>query len=199
MPVFNLPSENVPAPPSPNWMFVRLSRGAPALKASTMATRPSTSAPRSTTSGARPARARYRAQNSPAGPVPTTMGRISPPTTAGTAKGGVGSKGRTVTPFAGEGTAPSARAAATVTTPCTFAFLRASMERFSSRTSPRTVAFTPRARATSLRKSPLFPGSSASRETGMFDAWIIAYLPSRNRAVALFPASSPEAQAQCRL
>ena len=30
IPVFSLPSENVPAPPSPNWMFVRSSSGAPA-------------------------------------------------------------------------------------------------------------------------------------------------------------------------
>ena len=72
MPVFSLPSENVPAPPSPNWMFVRSSSGAPALKASTISTRSSTEAPRSTTSGRNPARARYSAQNSPAGPAPVS-------------------------------------------------------------------------------------------------------------------------------
>ncbi len=56
--VVSLPSENVPAPPSPNWMFVQGSSGPPASNAATAARRSSTSPPRSSTSGRSPARAR---------------------------------------------------------------------------------------------------------------------------------------------
>ncbi len=56
--VVSFPSENVPAPPSPNWMFVCGSRSPPAANASTAARRSSTSPPRSSTSGRSPARAR---------------------------------------------------------------------------------------------------------------------------------------------
>ena len=58
VPVVSLPSENVPAPPSPNWMFVRASSGPPASNAATAAKRSSTSPPRSSTRGRNPASAR---------------------------------------------------------------------------------------------------------------------------------------------
>ena len=74
MPVVSLPSEKVPAPPSPNWTLERSDSSPPLQKRSTSAVRVSTSWPRSSTMGARPARASVRAANSPAGPMPTTTG-----------------------------------------------------------------------------------------------------------------------------
>ncbi len=73
----SLPSENVPAPPSPNCTFVRISSSPVCQKCSTAAWRASTSSPRSSTSGCQPALASCRAASMPAGPNPTTIGRRS--------------------------------------------------------------------------------------------------------------------------
>ncbi len=73
-PVVSLPSENVPAPPSPNWTLEVVDRMPVRQKRSTSPVRSSTSRPRSSTMGRRPARARVRAANSPAGPIPATTG-----------------------------------------------------------------------------------------------------------------------------
>ena len=74
VPVVSLPSEKVPAPPSPNWTLDSGSSGPPAQKRSTAAARASTGSPRSSTTQGRPFRARNRAANSPAGPMPATTG-----------------------------------------------------------------------------------------------------------------------------
>ena len=78
MPELSLPSENVPAPPSPNCTLLAGSKAPPDQKRSTSFARASTSRPRSITSGLSPAWARCSAANSPAGPIPTTMGRCAP-------------------------------------------------------------------------------------------------------------------------
>ena len=75
IPVVSLPSEKVPAPPSPNWTLEAVSSAPVAQKRSTSLTRSSTGRPRSSRIQGMPARARKRAQNSPAGPMPTTTGR----------------------------------------------------------------------------------------------------------------------------
>ena len=72
--------------------------------------------------------------------------------------------------FAARGAAPSANSTATVTTPCTFDFFRASIDRLSSFTSTSALPFTPSARAISRRKSDSFFGRRASRETGTLEA-----------------------------
>ena len=72
--VFSLPSEKVPAPPSPNCTFDSGSRLFCCQKVSTLRDRSSTGSPRSITRGFRPARASIRPQNRPAGPRPTTTG-----------------------------------------------------------------------------------------------------------------------------
>ena len=66
VPVVNFPSEKVPAPPSPNCTLEAGSSAPPAQKPSTLAVRASTM----------PFRARNRAANSPAGPIPTTTGMV---------------------------------------------------------------------------------------------------------------------------
>ena len=75
MPVLSLPSENAPAPPSPNCTLQEGSSVPSAHSRSTAARRVSTSCPRSSSSGRAPARASTSAANSPAGPPPTTTGR----------------------------------------------------------------------------------------------------------------------------
>ena len=72
VPVFSLPSENVPAPPSPNCTLHSASSAPPLRKALTFAVRVSASRPRSSTIGFKPARASVSAQNIPAGPKPAT-------------------------------------------------------------------------------------------------------------------------------
>ena len=74
VPVLSFPSENVPAPPSPNWTLHSVSSAPPLLKAATLAVRASASRPRSRTMGRSPARASVRAQNIPAGPKPAMTG-----------------------------------------------------------------------------------------------------------------------------
>ena len=74
VPVVSLPSEKVPAPPSPNCTLEVGSSFPVDQKRSTSAVRRSTSWPRSSTTQGRPFRARNRAANSPAGPMPTTTG-----------------------------------------------------------------------------------------------------------------------------
>ena len=76
MPVVSFPSEKVPAPPSPNCTLEDWESAPVRQKCSTSAVRSSTSRPRSSTMGGRPARARVRAANSPAGPIPTTTGGV---------------------------------------------------------------------------------------------------------------------------
>ena len=75
MPVVSLPSENAPAPPSPNCTLLSPSSAPPAQKVSTSRARSSTRLPRSNTTGRAPASARASAANSPAGPSPITAGR----------------------------------------------------------------------------------------------------------------------------
>ena len=75
VPVVSLPSENVPAPPSPNCTLDVSSSSPVRQKCSTSRARSSTGFPRSSTTEGTPARARYRAQNNPAGPMPTMTGR----------------------------------------------------------------------------------------------------------------------------
>ena len=74
VPVVSLPSEKVPAPPSPNCTLEVVSSTPVAQKRSTSAVRSSTGRPRSSTMGMTPFRAKKRAANSPAGPMPTTTG-----------------------------------------------------------------------------------------------------------------------------
>ena len=78
MPLLSLPSEKVPAPPSPNCTLLVGSKTPPAQNFSTSAVRASTSRPRSSTSGRSPAWASRSAANSPAGPMPATTGRCFP-------------------------------------------------------------------------------------------------------------------------
>ena len=87
MPVVSLPSENVPAPPSPNCTLLSGASAPPVQKRSTSCRRRSTSCPRSSTMGRSPARARYSAANSPAGPRPTTTGRRAGGARRGTTRG----------------------------------------------------------------------------------------------------------------
>ena len=74
VPVFSLPSEKAPAPPSPNWTLEVRSSSPVAQNRSTSAFRRSTGRPRSSRMGRSPARASTRAAKSPAGPAPTTTG-----------------------------------------------------------------------------------------------------------------------------
>ena len=82
VPVFSFPSENAPAPPSPNWTLLSVSSAPPLQKRSTSSCRCSTGRPRSNTIGRAPQRASTSAANRPAGPAPTTMGGISGAVTA---------------------------------------------------------------------------------------------------------------------
>ena len=77
VPVFSLPSENVPAPPSPNWTFERTFSSPVAQKRSTSRRLRSTHSPRSSRIGRAPQRASTSAANSPAGPAPITTGRTA--------------------------------------------------------------------------------------------------------------------------
>ena len=74
IPVVSLPSEKVPAPPSPYWIFEVSSRTLVLQNRFTSAVRLSTSLPLSITVGQCPLRARIRAANMPAGPKPATTG-----------------------------------------------------------------------------------------------------------------------------
>ena len=77
IPVVNFPSENVPAPPSPNWIF-ELTFSLPVLaNSSTSFILSSTLLPCSITIGFIPLLTSIKAQNNPAGPAPTIIGRIS--------------------------------------------------------------------------------------------------------------------------
>ena len=84
VPVFSLPSEKAPAPPSPNWTLDAGSSWPEDQNRSTSACRRSTFHPCSSRMGGAPHRARARAQKSPPGPAPTTTGRVRG---AGTAEG----------------------------------------------------------------------------------------------------------------
>ena len=75
MRVVSFPSENVPAPPSPNMTLLSGSNAPPLQKRCTSAVRSDTGLPRSTTSGWYPCCARQYAANSPAGPNPATSMR----------------------------------------------------------------------------------------------------------------------------
>ena len=75
--VFSLPSEKVPAPPSPNCTLL-LGLSIPlSQNFCTSKVLFSTLLPRSITIGQKPASASMYAQNSPAGPAPTMTGRLS--------------------------------------------------------------------------------------------------------------------------
>ena len=75
VPVLSLPSENVPAPPRPNWMLLSGSRMRSLRKRSIVCERRNAGSPRSMSRGLRPASARVRAAKRPAQPAPTTTGR----------------------------------------------------------------------------------------------------------------------------
>ena len=77
MRVVSFPSENVPAPPSPNWTLLSTSSTPVCQNLSTASFRLSTSPPRSSTMGFKPICAKRSAANIPAGPKPTTTGRFS--------------------------------------------------------------------------------------------------------------------------
>ena len=83
VPVLSLPSENVPAPPSPNCTLHSGSNAPPARNAAICALRVLASGPRSSTMGLAPARASRSAANIPAGPKPTITGRVSGGATCG--------------------------------------------------------------------------------------------------------------------
>ena len=72
--VFNFPSENVPAPPSPNCTLDSEFSSPLSQKCSTSFIRFVTSFPRSKTIGCNPALASISAANRPAGPIPITTG-----------------------------------------------------------------------------------------------------------------------------
>ena len=72
--VFNLPSEKVPAPPSPNCTLETVSNTPLSQKRSTSFVRSVTERPRSRTTGAQPLIVSAYAQKSPAGPAPTITG-----------------------------------------------------------------------------------------------------------------------------
>ena len=140
VPVLSLPSENVPAPPSPNWMLDAGSSSPVALKWRTALVRLVASSPCSMRRGARPASARVRAAKSPAHPAPTTMGRSSAsgamaalrgrsnegsaPSTARTrraSRGGTCSRSR-------NSSMPGTTSMRALRVKCTFDFLRASID-----------------------------------------------------------------------
>ena len=73
-PVFSFPSENVPAPPSPNCTLHSGSSVPVFQNSSTAACRALASCPRSSTSGRSPAMLSTSAANIPAGPNPTITG-----------------------------------------------------------------------------------------------------------------------------
>ena len=76
--VVSLPSENAPAPPSPNCTFdSRFSLQFPIQNSSTVFVLESTSSPLSITIGLYPYWASLNAENIPAGPNPTTTGLCS--------------------------------------------------------------------------------------------------------------------------
>ena len=75
--VLSFPSENVPAPPSPNCTLHSVSSSPVSQNCATFLVLVSTSCPRSYTTGLSPALASSRAQNIPAGPSPITTGLSS--------------------------------------------------------------------------------------------------------------------------
>ena len=74
----SLPSEKVPAPPSPNCTFDSGSSTPRRHRPQVSFVRSRTALPRSRTSGRRPACASSSAQKMPHGPKPTTIGRAAP-------------------------------------------------------------------------------------------------------------------------
>ena len=74
IPVVSLPSEKVPAPPSPNCTFDSGFKTLDRQKLLTEAVRSSTVSPRSMIIGESPASVKVRAANIPAGPKPTITG-----------------------------------------------------------------------------------------------------------------------------
>ena len=96
--VVSLPSEKVPAPPSPNWRLADGSKRPVCSNRSTAATRCSSAGPRSSTMGRYPCRASSSAANSPAGPRPQTTGRSA----SGAAPTGKSNRGLRVTATQGE-------------------------------------------------------------------------------------------------
>ena len=92
--VVSFPSENVPAPPSPNWALLSGSRVPSRQNRATSSPRSSTGRPRSSTTGGAPNRASVRAANNPAGPAPTTTGGRSGRRTGDRGKGSGGASYR---------------------------------------------------------------------------------------------------------
>ena len=76
LPILSFPSEKAPAPPSPNCTLEFVSRTPERQNVKTLCLRLSTSGPRSNKMGLAPACAKISAANNPAGPAPTTIGRI---------------------------------------------------------------------------------------------------------------------------
>ena len=133
MPVLSLPSENAPAPPSPNCTLDCSSKMPCARILATSLALPSTSRPRSSNSGCRPALAKINAANKPAGPPPTTTGRSSAVTRGTVYSNGLASVAdgqRAISACSSPDTATS-----TVSTKQTAFFLRASTARRTMRQS----------------------------------------------------------------
>lgn len=76
--VVSLPSEKVPAPPSPNCTLETGSKEPLFQKPYTSRTRSRAGLPRSTSSGRKPARASMSPASRPQGPAPTITGRVKP-------------------------------------------------------------------------------------------------------------------------
>lgn len=87
MPVINLPSEKVPAPPSPNCTFESGLSFPVFQNKFTSFCRSGTGFPLSSIIGLKPASARIKAANIPAGPLPTTTGRSLTASSLGTVSG----------------------------------------------------------------------------------------------------------------
>ena len=148
VPVASLPSEKVPAPPRPNWMFDSGSSSPVSLKCSMAFVLRVASWPRSTRSGFSPALASESAQKRPAHPAPITIGLLATvvPKWAGSPNG-LSVDGRT--PFSARRARSFARSALSALVPplramravyvkWTSLFLRASMERLRGSTDSRS-------------------------------------------------------------
>ncbi len=83
MPLYSLPSEKVPAPPSPNWTLLSGSRTPRRHRPQVSRVRSRTSLPRSRMIGRKPISARVSAASRPHGPVPMTTGRAGGALNAG--------------------------------------------------------------------------------------------------------------------
>ena len=198
VPVVSFPSENVPAPPSPNWTLEFSSSRPVAKKRCTSAVRVSTSCPRSSTIGRSPARASVSAAKKPAGPNPAITGRkglflrsSGSSYTYGSALLTLFERLRRISSSSSPVTSAS-----TLQTKKILSFLRLSTAFFVSRTA--------RIRLSGQRKTDAAAVSSASSPTSsgsLISVILIMRQPfySCRNCAALLPASRPDDQANVRL